>query len=146
MEKDKFIELLQNPGLVSKEQSNDLESMIEDYPYFQSARALNLKGLKQKESFKYNQALKHTAAYTTDRSILFDFITSEIFNQNQISLAIKHNSEQLKSMNVVEYEDISVNKSVSIDEALKKHIKNTEGVLDPDLFVSKVAKSTSADF
>ena len=35
------------------------------------------KGLKNKESFKYNQELKTTAAYTTDRSILFDFITSE---------------------------------------------------------------------
>ena len=34
-------------------------------------------------------------------------------------------------------EDISVNKSVIIDDALKQHIKDTEGVLDPDLFEAK---------
>ena len=50
--------------------------VINEYPYFQSARALYLKGLKNKGSFKYNQELKTTAAYTTDRSILFDYITS----------------------------------------------------------------------
>ena len=34
-------------------------------------------------------------------------------------------------------DDISVNKSVTIDEALKEHIKATEGVLDPELFEVK---------
>jgi len=132
-----LINILQNPKQVSKTQTSELEDILQQYPYFQSARALYLKGLKQKDSFKYNQALRTTAAYSTDRSILFDFITSDTFNQNKISLAIKFNSEQLKSMSVYEHEDISVDKSVSIDEALKQHIKNTEGVLDPNLFETK---------
>ncbi len=132
-----FTRLLQHPQQVSKAQISDLQELVVNYPYFQAARALHLKGLKLKESFKYNQALKTTAAYTTDRSILFDYITSEAFNQNEISLAIKHNSEHLKSITVHEHDDISVNKSVTIDEALKKHIKDSEGVLDPNLFENK---------
>ena len=32
-----------------------------------------------KDSFRYNSELKKTAAYTTDRSVLFDFIISEEF-------------------------------------------------------------------
>ena len=137
MDTTELINILQNPKQVSKTQTSELEDILQQYPYFQSARALYLKGLKQKDSFKYNQALRTTAAYSTDRSILFDFITSDTFNQNKISLAIKFNSEQLKSMSVYEHEDISVDKSVSIDEALKQHIKNTEGVLDPNLFETK---------
>jgi len=68
---------------------------------------------------------------------LFDYITSKVFNQNEISDYIKQNSEYIKSIEVSEVDDISVNKSVTIDDALKEHIKATEGVLDPNLFKEK---------
>jgi hypothetical protein len=38
-----------------------------------------VKGLYNENSFKYNFALKVTAAHTNDRTVLFDFITSERF-------------------------------------------------------------------
>jgi hypothetical protein len=44
---------------------------------------LRLKGLYNQNSFKYNYALKVTAAHTSDRSVLFDFITSEAFTSIQ---------------------------------------------------------------
>ena len=37
-------------------------------------------------------------------------------------------------------DDISVNKSVTIDDALKQHIKNTEGVLDPQILFEEKEK------
>ena len=47
-----------------------------------------LKGLKNKGSFKYNHELKTTAAHTTDRSMLFEFITSDTFSKtNDISVS-----------------------------------------------------------
>ena len=121
----------------SSEDLAAVKSVVEKYPYFQSARALYLKGLKNTDSFKYNNALKKTAAYTTDRSVLFDYITSEEFNQNAISLTIKQNTENLKALEISDVDDISVDKSVLIDEALKVHIQNTDGVLDPKLFRKK---------
>ncbi|PZQ81130.1 MAG: hypothetical protein DI548_13240 [Flavobacterium johnsoniae] len=56
-----------------------VEKIVEEFPYFQSARALRLKGLYNQDSFKYNGELKVTAAHTTDRSVLFEYITSENF-------------------------------------------------------------------
>ncbi|MFN3640698.1 MAG: tetratricopeptide repeat protein [Flavobacterium sp.] len=56
-----------------------MELVIESFPYFQSARALYLKGLYNQDSYKYNFVLKQTAAHTIDRSVLFDFITSDEF-------------------------------------------------------------------
>ena len=144
MNTDEFISLLQNPKEVSKIHTSELKDIVDKYPFFQSARALYLKGLKQNESLRYNQELKTTAAHTTDRSILFDFITSEEFNQNDISEIIKKNSESLKDIEVNDLEDISVNKSVAIDEALKEQIKSTEGVLDPQLFQQKIRTSDIA--
>ncbi|EMQ96428.1 hypothetical protein D778_02318 [Xanthomarina gelatinilytica] len=136
MNQKDFIEILQSPKSITAENTLALQAITEEFPYFQSARALYLKGLKNKESFKYNQELKTTAAYTSDRSILFDFITSEEFLQNEISQFIKQNTAHLKDI-PVEVEDISVNKSVSIDDTLKQQIKDTTGVLDPDLFQPK---------
>ncbi|MEZ4792015.1 MAG: hypothetical protein R2783_00615 [Gelidibacter sp.] len=146
MNKDQFTYLMQHPQKMTVEQTNGLRSVIETYPYFQPARALYLKGLKNKDSFKYNQELKTTAAYTTDRSILFDYITSIEFNQNEISQLIKQNSEHLKDIFVNDVDDISIHKSVEIDDALKEQIKSTEGVLDPNLFEERVTIGTIANF
>ena len=140
-----IIQILQQPQTVSNEQTDALSGIIEEFPYFQSARAVYLKGLKNKESFKYNQALKITAAYTTDRSILFDFITSESFNQNEISDYIKQNTAYINNLDVT-VEDISVNKSVTFDEDLETHIKATKEIINPDLFQPKIEIKEIASF
>ena len=132
-----FTYLLQHPQTINTKQTNDVKTIVDEFPYFQSARAVYLKGLKNEDSFKYNQELKITAAYTTDRSILFDFITSKEFLQNEITQHIKQNTEHLKDIEVKDIEDISINKSVIIDDALKQHIKDAEPLLDPALFESK---------
>src|SRR6187431_999712 len=71
--------LLNQPEEIDETQTVALEKVLDEFPFFQSARALRLKGLYNQNSYKYNFALKITAAHTTDRSVLFDFITSESF-------------------------------------------------------------------
>ncbi|WP_394759350.1 tetratricopeptide repeat protein [Flavobacterium sp.] len=71
--------LINRPDAVNDRQIIALEKILHDFPYFQSARSLHLKGIYKQDSFKYNTSLKKTAAFTTDRSILFDLITSENF-------------------------------------------------------------------
>jgi hypothetical protein len=62
-----FTYLLQNPSeVVNAEQTEQLNDVLIEFPYFQAARAIHLKGLKNQNSFKYNNALKVAAAYTTD--------------------------------------------------------------------------------
>ncbi|KAA3622209.1 MAG: hypothetical protein DWP94_08850, partial [Flavobacterium sp.] len=77
--------LLDNPQQIRDEHLDELQGVIEAYPYFQSARALQLKALKNRNSYQYNDALRKTEAYTTNRDILFEYITSEEFVQNSIS-------------------------------------------------------------
>lgn len=84
MKVQNFTYLLNNPQTIDSTQTEELKNVINTFPYFQSARALYLNGLKKQDSFKYNQTLKTTAAYTTDRSILFDFITSSFFNDTTV--------------------------------------------------------------
>jgi tetratricopeptide (TPR) repeat protein len=97
--------LLNKPFFINDKQTSALENVVQEFPYFQPARALYLKGLYNQNSFKYNYALKVTAAHTTDRSVLFDFITSDEF----ITI-----NEEKKSANETEILEIQVENSVVV--------------------------------
>ena len=141
MNSDTFHNILQNPDTLQEHQIDDLKQIIEEYPYFQSARALYLKALKQTNSFKYNHNLKVTAAYTSDRSVLFDFITSQEFNQNNISEYIKQNTLRLNDISV-SFEDVSAKTKTEETEFLN-HLSASKTVLNNDLFEEKIDSTTS---
>ena len=139
-----FTYLLQHPEkVVDPLQTRQLEEVIQEYPYFQAARALHLKGLKNLNSFKYNNALKVAAAYTVDRDVLFDFITSKAFTQNAIadSIAGKQagtmESEALEEKaNLVAKTDTTLIEAVE-DGPLPRTTQDADTILDPSLFRSK---------
>jgi len=139
-----FTYLLQYPEkMVSPVQTKQLEDILEEYPYFQAARALHLKGLKNLNSFKFNNALKVTAAYTSERDILFDFITSNEFLQNTIADTISGRDIALKEKEV-SFEEITPNLNIKTiqedtieDKPLPTNIKEAEQILDDSLFTSK---------
>ncbi|MBW1295502.1 hypothetical protein [Aquimarina litoralis] len=126
--------LFQNPSLINKEQNENLEKILREFPYFQSVRALVLKGLKQTEDFRYNQELKTTAAYTSDREVLFDFITSNLFDSTTTEALEKKDN---KEIDVVDPQEIKVLSRISMDDAVAMNMEEAEEVLDPSLFSSK---------
>ena len=136
-----FTHLLQNPDkVVTPIQTKQLEDVLEEYPYFQTARALHLKGLRNLNSFKYNNALKKTAAYTTDRDVLFDFITSEDFLQNTIADTISGKDPDLNEAEKDQNEITAVLIEPSEDKPLPQDLKDADHILDPKLFKSKDPK------
>ena len=130
-----YLNLLANPQKISQEHQDELSVLIEEYPYFQSARALQLKGLKNSNNYLYNDSLKLTAAYTADRNILFEYITSDHFIQNEISELIQQHDESVIEIEVVS-ENISKQVSIEIDNQIKE-LKKAEAILNPDLFHRK---------
>ena len=131
--------LLADPQQITKQVLPDLVEVIDTYPYFQSARALWLKGLKNQESFRYNDALKLTAAHTTNRDILFEFITSESFEQDQISLQILSNDQAIGQYDIEIGEDLSQTIDTEQKQEQKQALEDAEAVLDPNLFEKKIA-------
>ena len=151
-----FTYFLEHPTkVVEPIHTKHLEDIIAEYPYFQAARALHLKGLKNLNSYKYNKALKTTAAFTTDRDVLFDFITSKDFLQYNSSDK-KTDAKILVKEAIIESEPISLVEEsedkrlpkddteapaalieVSEDRPLPQDEKDAEHILDPELFQSK---------
>jgi tetratricopeptide (TPR) repeat protein len=75
--------ILNKPNSIGEKNSLLIDKIVYEFPYFQSARSLQLKIFYNQDSFRYNEALKKTAAHTTDRSVLFDFITTQNFPRFQ---------------------------------------------------------------
>jgi len=126
--------LLQHPNQLKEEQMKMLENLLLQFPYFQSARSITLKGLKAKKSFRYNQALKTTAAYTADRSVLFDFITSQKFPDTAFSnhIITKNSKEDI---NVVDAQEIKTTIKSLQDNII---VTTKDGVIfDPSSLTSK---------
>jgi tetratricopeptide (TPR) repeat protein len=107
--------LINKPDTITEKQTDTLGNVLDEFPYFQSARALRLKGLYNQNSFKYNYALKVTAAHTTDRTVLFDFITSDTFTAIQKGYYDKK-IQELLNIDVIDSETIiSIKKTESKD-------------------------------
>ncbi|NLP57991.1 hypothetical protein [Lutibacter sp. B1] len=123
MNSAEFTFLLKNPEIIDATKTQQLEEISAVFPYFQSIRAIQLKGFNKINSFKYNQALKKTAAYTIDRKVLFNFITSSSFNNNRTN----KNVEILEEIEVIEPETIeTLHKKISETSSKKELIKEQE--------------------
>ncbi|MDC1335656.1 hypothetical protein N8221_00140 [Flavobacteriaceae bacterium] len=77
LSKENFNNLVKNPNNINLDQSVLIKKIIKKYPYFQTARIIELIGLKKFNNIRFNNALKTSSIYSTDRSVLFDIIELE---------------------------------------------------------------------
>ena len=123
--------LMNKPDAITEKQADALGSVLNEFPYFQSARALRLKGLYNQNSFKYNYALKVTAAHTTDRAVLFDFITSETFTSIQNDFYDQKLRDLLEikvfDSEIVSFEEIKKATEVRIDPIEQSILNSIKG-------------------
>ena len=71
---DNFNNLVKNPNDINLDQSILIKKIIKKYPYFQTARIIELIGLKKFNNIRFNSALKTSSIYSTDRTVLYDII------------------------------------------------------------------------
>ena len=148
-----YTTLINKPNTISEVQTLALEKVLDEFPFFQSARALRLKGLYNQNSFKYNFVLKVTAAHTTDRTVLFDFITSDSFIAIQKELYDKKALELL-DIDVIDGEIITFEEKIepkknTLEQSILTSIKESSTVdLNTDLNSTeeKLAIGTPLDF
>lgn len=74
----RVLELLKNPKNIQPEDVHLLKGEIETFPYIQNIRALHLYGVHLYEKENYQKELSTTAAYTTDKKILYQLINGKI--------------------------------------------------------------------
>ncbi|WDT68475.1 hypothetical protein [Cloacibacterium sp. TD35] len=128
----RVLELLQRPENISKEDISLLQNEISKFPYMQSIRTLHLSAIFNFDAENYQKELTKTAAYTTDKKILYTFINKkneeekkELTKFKKIVLAKAENEVEKtveEPVNIVEVpeQNITENPSENLTETVEK--------------------------
>ena len=82
MEKDKLFEYISHPEKLDAASLENLLEVVREFPYFQTARMLLAKNLKNIGHYRYDSELKLTATYAGNRTILY-WLINDLGNLNQ---------------------------------------------------------------
>ena len=140
--KSSLVKILKNPHKISEGEAIFIDELVKEFPYFQAARAIQLKNHKNLETFQFEKILNETSIYTSDRRILFDFIehnylaNSTSVKKQNTQKAFEENKSKtfvnwLEQVNLVPIdrsnESSIIDKFISKKPNLKiKHIKEPE--------------------
>jgi len=101
MNRDQFISYLTHPENLNAGTLEELNTLVNDFPYFQSARLLLAMNLFKEQNIRYDSELKTTAIYAGNRKILKQHI-------DRISRLI---AEKEEKVNLTEEHDTVVTKT-----------------------------------
>ena len=85
-------EYIQAPQNIKGEDIAKIDSLLLEFPYYQTAQLLLTKGLLNTNSIRYNRQLKKVAAYSKERKILFTLITQN--REEKITPILKEEKTQ----------------------------------------------------
>ena len=127
----RILKLIKNPEVIQNQDLDLLNSYINKHPYLQNIRALHLIATHQFNIENYQKELSLTAAYTTDKKILYQLI-----NKKTENISVNETAPEP----VIEIPKIKVESTSSVFEEIKIEPKPTakpvlvEGVLNRILF------------
>ncbi len=104
-------ELLKYPEKILREDLQMLQNEIAQHPYIQSLRAVYLYGIHRYQPEDFKNILTETAAYTTDKKILYSFINREDGRQKEI-VETPADAENFSKENIVTEEHPESEKEV----------------------------------
>ena len=84
-------EFIQTPQNIKAKDIAEIDSLLLEFPYYQTAQLLLTKGLLNTDSIRYNRQLKKAAAYSLDIKKLFTLITQNKVRHKTVANFEKEN-------------------------------------------------------
>ena len=78
MLQQQFIQLIKKPHHIASSQMMELEVLINEYPFFESAHLLYTKGLHEQNAINYSKQLRKTAIVANSRAVLYELIHQRV--------------------------------------------------------------------
>lgn len=123
----RVLELLKNPKNIQAEDLVLLKNEINFFPYLQNVRALHLFGVHLYDPENYQKILSTTAAYTTDKKILYQLINGKTQPKNRVEeeeTLPENTADSLQKYNASPNEDSALQN----DNTIITEVKATEQV------------------
>ncbi len=147
MNKEIFNQLIKNPTNVSPEYKGDLKKLVDTFPYASNIRLLYLSSLLNDADVLFEQELKKTAAYISDRRILRKIISKTGSKEDYIipeqSLRLIH--EKAENSNSVENKHTTQKDTTDSTDASDKENTPTKklNLIDESVEKSKDSEDAS---
>lgn len=124
MQQQQFIEIIKQPHLMHTTHLADLELIVKEYPFFETAHLLYTKGLHTHQSINYSKQLRKTAIIANSRSVLYELlhhVESNVSEENVIEKVV----EEVPSTNSnnIDFIDSEVKKETSSVSITNNDIK-----------------------
>ena len=132
MQAKEFINYIKNPNSLEKNSVKELQKLVNDFPYFQSAHLLLSLASKKWDASVYQKSLKKTAIVVTNRSHLFNLI-----QQFEISNTVIEDSDHQKLVVEEVLEPIDSTKELNILKATELLIENSDSEITETEFQQK---------
>ena len=114
--KETYSNWLSNPNKIDADDTKILRELIYTYPFCSTSRILHLKGIQNTNNIHYNQILKKTAAYCTDRKRLFYFLTEEKIQKFQPKSNKKEVKKELTNEKTKIKNKLNIGKPLEFDK------------------------------
>ena len=122
----RILELLHRPENIAKEDIALLQKEISKYPYMQSVRTLQLSAVHLFDADNYHKELTKTAAFTTDKKILYQFINKKKIEEKKEAVKFKKINFKSEEPQAVTSEPVFVEKEILNSNKEEKLIPDTE--------------------
>jgi hypothetical protein len=141
MDKDRFYTYLKDGVQGTSEEQEDLVAILEQYPYFQSARVMLSKSYYLSGHHEFDLVLQQAAIHVGDRSYLFQEHTKELLSKTiaqveaemeELPLETESSEEKVK-VSVSEPEELEEQDDVEQDKVVQEeteHRANPEEVIE----------------
>ena len=87
-------QLIKHPELMDKETLYDLRSLLALYPYYQTARLLLLQNLYLLHDPTFDEELRRSAVYITDRSVVFNMVEAAHYKLRTLANETRKNNKK----------------------------------------------------
>ncbi|MFL5765583.1 MAG: hypothetical protein ACJ77K_16680 [Bacteroidia bacterium] len=151
MNKAQFISYVETPERMSGTDSALLSNLLRDFPYFQTAHLLYAKSLHNQGSIQYNNQLRITAAYASDRKVLHRLITKTMESEAireipEIVAAIEEKKIEKAVEAMVKEEVAERNIQPVVEETVADKFISEEIILpEPKIEVVEIPPVTAAE-
>ena len=145
MQAKEFINYIKNPNSLEKNSVKELQKLVNDFPYFQSAHLLLSLASKKWDASVYQKSLKKTAIVVTNRSHLFNLIQKvDISNiviedsdhQKLVVEEVLEPTDSTKELNILKATELLIENSdseISETGVQQKTKPNAEEVLENEI-------------
>jgi hypothetical protein len=123
---DHLIKYIESPASLDKESLQDLEELIGKYPFFQTARLLRIRNLKNIYHRIDKDELHETAAFVIDRKVLY-YLLHEFQGTEEIKSDSKPEASKKQTDQIIPRENIPVKPCIEKDikESMLENIRDT---------------------